>query len=287
MKLKINQASILRNIRKADELAGRPVSIMLKSFYEYMLPHADTLGTERAIFSKNIPDTICYSIGEVKEYHRGSVVANFNDVRWCRKYGIKDLYIPINAQDDREGLSVDQAIMFVQELKEQKLDARLHCMITSGCINDKSPSPHEIIDLWENTLSHYFSELSLGGSYYLQFVENLPNCIFDIRIGEYMLFGTIPYCNDPSLFGDNALTIELEVIGIHRDRGHIVVRGGYSHLDTKDCYLLSGGLQYIDSSSEYTIYADPFKRYNIGDTIELVPNYKSLVKLQYVPREFT
>ena len=96
-----------------------------------------------------------------------------------------------------------------------------------------------------------------------------------------------PYCSNVSLFGSNAVTVEMDVIAIYRERKQILVRGGYEHLNTKESKLLSGGLEYVDSSSEYTIYNDPFDMYSVGDSIKVVPSYKSLITLNHVEREFT
>ena len=306
MKLVINKSAINRNILRAEELAGVPVSIMLKSFYEYLF--TSEMKT-RKVFSANIEGSVCYSIGDASKTHCASVVSCERDFQKCYMLGISTFYIPINAHDNREGLSLAESVRLARYINSQG-EFTIFGMITCGCISPDAPSLEEIRLWWEFALVREMHGISIGGSFYIaelkKYLDNSeqtimcesgavissrkvrpPRFITDIRIGEYALFGTIPYHDAPELTGDNALTVQMEVIGVHRERGQIVVKGGYSCIDTRNCTLLSGGLKYVNTSSEYTIYEDPFKRYNIGDTVEVVPDYYSLVKLQYVEREYT
>lgn len=305
MKLVIDKSAIDRNIRRAEELAGVPVSIMLKSFYEYL--YTSEMKT-RKVFSANIEGSVCYSIGDASKTHSAAVVTCQKDFQKCSLLGIRSFFIPINAKDNREGLSIPEVIELARYIHSQG-DFSITGMITCGCISPNAPSLGEICQWWSGGLSCVLNGISLGGSFYIAELkmflddseqkvigfpgevisimrERPPYFIADVRIGEYALFGTIPYHDAPELRGDNALTVEMEVIGVHRDRGQIVVKGGYSCIDTRNCALLSGGLKYANTSSEYTMYEDPFKRYEVGDIVEVVPDYYSLVKLQYVEREY-
>ncbi len=303
MKLVIDKQAIDRNIRRAEELAGVPVSIMLKGFYDYI--YTDEMKS-RKVFSLSIEGSVCPSINEATRAHSAAVVASLREfeVYHIRKgFTYDTLYIPINAYDGREGICVGQAVKLAKAISSQGV-FKLFAMITSGCISPAHPSISELEEWWKDSLSEVMDGITIGGSFYIgelyrhnsivraevreiggTVVERAynkpPYCITDVRIGEYALFGTIPYNDDVALHGDNALTVQMEVIGVHRDRGQIVVKGGYSHIDTKNCSLLSGGLKFVNTSSDYTIYADPFKRYNVGDTVEVVPDYYSLVKLQH------
>lgn len=282
MKVFVSKSALLNNIEKAKALAGSSaISVMLKSFYEYI---GDLLPDNIVLFSKGRKDTICYSIGSSKSYHKGAVVVNIEDAENSYyQNGIKIFYIPINSGDNREGLTAKNAVELARIINKAG-DVNCIAMITSGCINENHLSYKKLCDLWKSIKSE-FSGISIGGSFYLQ--KRIPSFVTEVRIGEYMLFGTIPYCEDVSRFGSNAIHVEMDVIAVYRERKQIIVRGGYEHLSTKESKLLSGGLEYVDSSSEYTIYSDHFDMYNVGDKVRVVPSYKSLITLNYVAREYT
>lgn len=310
MVIKIDKKAIASNIHKAERIAkGVPVSIMLKGFYDY-LADIECVKT-RKLYSQSIPNSVCYALHSAGSQHNAAVVADFDDFVECyRDRGIKEFYIPFNALDDREGLDECRCAFLARRIRKSAGGMRLYMMITSGCLNDKHPGLYHIENEWREWASTLFDGISLGGSFYLSELESYltaterrvycesgvvidvhpadpPRFITDVRIGEYALFGTIPFCEKKYLFGHNAITVESEVIGVYPDRRQIVVRGGYSEIDTDKCTLLSGGLTFSDVSSEYTIYNDPFLRYKMGDIVSVVPDYKSLVKLQYVAREYT
>lgn len=301
MVIKINKRAIAYNIHKADRIsAGIPVSIMLKSFYEY-IANIECVKS-RKLYSNGIVNSVCYALHSAGLRHSGAVIADFDDFMECYHVcDIREFYIPVNANDDREGLDPRRASRLALRILSNVSDVKLYVMITSGCLNANHPGLRRLVKEWHSWASRLFDGMSLGGSFYLSELDSyieecnetgeysskiatLPYFITDIRIGEYALFGTIPYCDKKSLFGKNAITVESEVVGVYPERRQIVVKGGYSEIDTDRCSLLSGGLTFADVSSEYTIYNDPFLRYKRGDKVEVVPNYKSLVKLQTVER---
>lgn len=288
MVIKINRKAIAYNIRKAEKIAnGIPISIMVKGFYEWLFDLECV--KQHKIYSQNIPNSVCYALKSAGLRHNGAVVADFDDFKECYySCGIHEFYIPRNMSDDREGLGLKDIKRLANIIRKNYPDVKLYMMITSGCLNDRNPGLFLIQKEWRDWASDMFDGVSLGGSFYLSQC-NLDELDFvtDIRIGEYALFGTIPFCYERELLGRNAITVESEVIATYPDRRQIVVRGGYSEIDTDRCTLLSGGLTFADTSSEYTIYNDPYLRYKVGDKVEVVPNYKSLVKLQYVAREYT
>lgn len=310
MVIKIDKRAIAFNINKAEKIAGSiPISIMLKGFYEYI---ADVeCVNARKLYSQGIPNSVCYALHSAGSRHSGAVVADFDDFQECyRACGIREFYVPFNADDDREGLDIRRIERLALRIRKCASDVKLYMMITSGCLNDHHPGLHRIEKEWLKWARVLFDGVSVGGSFYLAELdsymreeERQAHCesgtvidihrptpshfITDVRIGEYALFGTIPFCDQKRLFGRNAITVESEVIGVYPERRQIVVRGGYSEIDTDRCTLLSGGLSFSDVSSEYTIYNDPFLRYKRGDKVEVVPDYKSLVKLKDVAREYT
>lgn len=295
MVIRIDKKAIAFNISKAEKIAGGiPVSIMLKGFYEY-IAGIECVKT-RKLYSQGIPNSVCYALHSAGIRHSGAVVADFDDFQACYHVcGIREFYIPLNAEDDREGLNIRRIERLARRIRECANDVKLYVMITSGCLNDHHHGLHRIEKEWYEWAHVLFDGVSLGGSFYLSeldfYTKEIEHhslyFITDVRIGEYALFGTIPFCDQKHLFGRNAITVESEVIGVYPDRRQIVVRGGYSEIDTDRCTLLSGGLSFSDVSSEYTIYNDPFLRYKRGDKVEVVPDYKSLVKLKDVAREYT
>lgn len=281
MKVLVDKRILLSNIEKAKALAGSSaISVMLKSFYEYIGP---LLPESIVKFSKDSEDTICYSIGNSKPFHNGAVVVDIEDaLNSYYQNNIDTFYIPIDSGDSREGLTIKNAVALAKRINAVN-DTKCVAMITSGCINENHLSYKKLCDLWKS-IKNDFSGISLGGSFYLQ--KRIPSFVTEVRIGEYMLFGTIPYCEDVSRFGSNSIQVEMEVIAVYRERKQVIVRGGYEHLNTKESKLLSGGLEYVDSSSEYTIYSDPFDMYQVGDKVRVVPSYKSLITLNHVAREY-
>lgn len=304
MVIKIDRKAVAFNINKAENIAvGIPVSIMLKGFYEYI---ADIeCVSARKIYSQGLKNSVCYALHSATSRHSGAVIADFDDFMECYcSCNIREFYVPLNADDDREGLDMRRASRLAMRIIQYASDVKLYIMITSGCLNSNHPGLRRLIKEWQSWASRLFNGMSLGGSFYLSELDSyrkecnetgeyssrfatLPYFISDIRIGEYALFGTIPFCDNKRLFGRNAITVESEVVGAYPERRQIVVKGGYSEIDTDRCTLLSGGLTFADVSSEYTIYNDPFLRYKRGDKVVVVPNYKSLVKLQNVAREYT
>lgn len=284
MIVEINTRAILGNIEKAKSIVNRPISLMFKDFYEDIYSHIGETGCK--IFSKNLEGSICYSLFNSKAKHSGCFVTKDTDfmVSLC-SCNIDEFYIPINANDNREGLSLKDAVRLCEFIKcHRSYPVKLYGVITSGCLNEKHPSIDELDEIW-SAVSPYMEGLSIGGSFWLA-KQNLPDYVSDIRIGEYMLFGTIPYDSTKELLGHNSIKIKASVIGVYPERTQIIVDCGYSLADVKDCTVHHQGLKYVDSSSEYTIFELDGCKMNIGEEVEITPNYKSLVKLKDAERYY-
>ena len=106
MVIKIDKKAIAFNINKAEKIAGGiPVSIMLKGFYEY-IAGIECVKT-RKLYSQGIPNSVCYALHSAGIRHSGAVVADFDDFQECyRACDIREFYIPLNADDDREGSNI-------------------------------------------------------------------------------------------------------------------------------------------------------------------------------------
>lgn len=279
MKVLIDRLALERNIEKAKTLSrGVPVSLLFKDFYEDIYSEIST--DVRDIFSMNIEGSNCYAIGKATRKHKGAVITSLEQMR--DELMLERVYIPINAHDNREGLTIADAKILAQMVKS-KGEYDVIGMITSGCLNERAPKMEEICNIWDE-LKGSVSSLSIGGSYWLGRDDLLPDFIREIRIGEYMLFGTIPYNNDRLKLGQNAITIEAEVIGLYPERNHIIIDCGYSMAEP-DKLEYPNGLFYVDSSSEYTILYTT-DNYELGDKVAIRPNYKSLVKLRHAVRKY-
>lgn len=291
MRLIVDRRAIEDNIESAIALTncGR-ISIVVKSFYDNIIGDWVSERAWRAfsLTPLKLCPSICYSIGDFQNGHKGAVITSVEQFLSAKHSNISEFYVPVNMLDNREGITPKEAKELIAKCTQEDRHlpwnhAVFILMVTSGCLNDRHPSLDEIAQLASDIPQA--SHVSVGGSFYLQF-SRLPECIKEIRIGEYALFGTIPYCDQVEKFGRTAIKVEMDVIQTYPKRQHILIRGGYSEIDTKDCFLLTGGLEYVDSSSEYTIYRDRFRQFTTGDKVVVVPNYKSLVKLRHVPREF-
>lgn len=255
---------------------------MFKDFYEDIYYEMQDVNCK--IFSKNIKGSVCYSLFGANKSHRGCFVISYEDYLFNREHnGISEFYIPINARDNREGLSLEDAKLLCDKIRALDKESLLYGEITSGCINENFPSREELENIWKE-LSNRVESLSIGGSFWLA-KEELPYFISDIRIGEYMLFGSIPYSDKENLFGENAFIVKSKVIGVFHDRKNIIIDCGYSLADVKDCIISNDDLEYVDSSSEYTIFRTN-RDYKIGDEVEIIPNYKSLIKLKDAERNY-
>lgn len=291
MKVVVYTKNIIENIEKAQSFINVPISLMFKDFYEDIYGHiADKINNK--IFGLHLKDSICYSIGKATKDNSGAVVTSFTDV-WqylningsaCR--GIHNFYIPINACDNREGLSYYEASKLANEIRMIS-NSHIYGLITSGCLNENHPSEKELYRIWKK-LRDNIESISLGGSFWLGQETKIPEFISDVRIGEYMLFGTIPYCDYEVRKGLNGIEIETRVIGIYPERNQLILDCGYSMVDLDKCQISDcTNLKFVDSSSEYSIMeCDYVSDYCIGDVVMFVPNYKSLVKLRYAEHEY-
>lgn len=291
MKVIVYTKNIIENIEKAQLFVNVPISLMFKDFYEDIYEHiADKIGNK--IFGLHLKNSTCYSIGKATKDNSGAIVTSFVDV-W--KYlningnascGIRNFYIPINAYDNREGVSIYEASKLTDEIRALS-NSHIYGLITSGCLNNKYPSMERLYDIWDS-LKGCIESISLGGSFWLGQYDKLPRFISDVRIGEYMLFGTIPYCNDEEKKGFNGIELQTKIIGIYPERNQLILDCGYSMADMSKCRIpYYTNLEYVDSSSEYTIMqCDHVSDYHIGDVVRFVPDYKSLVKLRYAEHEY-
>ena len=288
MKVIIYTNNIVDNIKKAERLVNVPISLMFKDFYEDIYYHIkDRINNN--LFSLHLDNSVCYSIGKAKRHQKGAVsVTEFDAMNCVTDRCVSNIYIPIDAYDYREGVCLFEAAQIAKTVHSCDYNAHTFAMITSGCVNKERPSIQRLYGIW-NKLKTHVESISLGGSFWLGQNEELPDFISDIRIGEYMLFGTIPYNDEKEKIGRNGIELFTKVIGVYPERRHILLDCGYSMADMSECKCLDENLDYYNCSSEYTVMKvinHTCPDYCIGDTVPFIPNYKSLVKLRYAEREF-
>lgn len=284
MKVVYDIKAITNNILKARELLGRPVVLMFKDFYEELSRHLPQELIE-GCWSLNLSESNCYSLGSAHFIHDGAVVIDVKDALYLHEeYGIKRFYIPIDCGDGREGLTLTKAFHFADELTEYPW-AEVYALITSGCMNAKAPTAERLERIERAMAAASVEGLSLGGSYWIG-REPLPEYVKEVRIGEYMLFGTIPYCSDITKMGSNGVEIITEVIAVYPERKQLIVDCGYKYADLSKSKLIGSGIEFVDSSSEYSIFSYDTPIYKVGSVLHFIPNYKSLVTLKDARTEY-
>lgn len=282
MRVEINLDKIRRNVERAKSMTTASVSLMFKDFYEDIYHKTGDMGCK--IFSKYIQGSVCYSLYNSHCRHKGCFVISFQDfIHAYRDNALRQFYVPINAHDDREGLSLREAAFLCSRMKKFDSSVLIIGVITSGCLNEKHPSYEELYEIWSK-LSCFLESLSVGGSFWLP--HRLPDFVSDVRIGEYMLYGTIPYNCDDELLGESAIVVKANVVGVFPCRNQVIVDCGYCAADVSNSRVLTEGLKFVDSSSEYAIFERCGRDFEVGEEIEIIPNYKSLVTLRNAKRDY-
>lgn len=289
MKVVYDIPAMQYNIQRAKDLLSKNVVLMFKTFYEHLADRLPKSLTQNC-WSIGLPDSICSTIGKAGDNHIGTIVVSCKQAEKCLiQYGIDQFFIPVDCNDEREGLSLENAKALADELhhafrKYQSAD--VYAMITSGCLNSHAPKRSELDVIWDTLSASGVIGITLGGSYWIGRGE-LPEYITNVRIGEYMLFGTIPYSNDLSKFGKPAIFVETQVLAIYPERGEIIVDCGYKLADLSQSKCQSASpMKFVDSSSEYSIFRCNVSDFKVGDKIRFIPNYKSLVTLKDGEREY-
>lgn len=284
MKVVYDISAITKNILRAKELLGLPVVLMFKDFYEELANHLPDNLTD-GCWSLNLAETNCYCLHSASFIHTGAVVVDVKNAEHLyENYGISRFYIPVDCGDGREGLNLKRAFHLADELTENSW-AEVYGLITSGCMNAAAPTRAKLDRIWQVLSAASAEGLSLGGSYWIG-REPLPDYVKEVRIGEYMLFGTIPYCTDDSKSGPNGVWIYAKVIAVYPERKELIVDCGYKYADLSKCVLQDSGVKFVDSSSEYSIFSYEKPLYKVGDTLHFIPNYKSLVTLRNARTEY-
>lgn len=274
MRYIVSREILNRNIDAAQTLIGlRKLSLMFKEYYERLFPLISKRPTGE-IFSINLKDSVCYALGKSNEKNKSALVNNIMDVKLLYEKGMSQFYIPIDTYDGREGLPVYEAKLLAEAIHEFFGNKTLVTgMVTNGCINDLHlKTKEEWNDLW-SAFGNHLTGLSVGGSYWLDKVKDLPEFVTDVRIGRFMLFGYIPYSNKE--YGRNCMVIEGNVLGVNLRQQKVMVDIGDAYCDPVQCVPYNEDLVFTESSSNYAMYTTPqASRYYIGQRLLFTPNYK-------------
>lgn len=289
------RSAIESNIRNAKRLCatqGLSCSIMVKDFYQ-------SLGIQNmvkeTVWSHSIGGCFNYKVGsnDVRR-HSGGIILTADEAHYLRgcieEYGLPFKgFVPVNLKDDREGLDIETALALIEKFKDlnDEFFSLNSVIITTGCLHGNIPTYSELKETCLRLRQAGVKYITIGGSHYLGWLSLGKDLTFvdDIRIGEYALYGTVPFY--PLLDKDKglkALEVYLEVVHIYKDRKQVLLSGGQTFFDADKSELLDDNYTFVHSSTEYTILS--YKREpKIGDLVKFIPNYHSLLKIiPYVER---
>ena len=274
MRYIISLEKLNKNILIAQFLIGaKSLSLMFKEYYEEIYYQLNN-NYNSDIFGINIPESICYAIGRATHHNKGAVVNNLTDVANLHFSGMRLFYIPIDTTDGREGMSVYEASQLARNI-HNFVDSSITIMglVTNGCINNNHIKKQEDwYDIW-SAFDGHLKGVSVGGSFWLNKHNILPEFVNDVRIGRFMLFGIIPYSEDN--IGQNCMTIEGNVLGVNLSNNKVIVDLGDAYCDPEQCKPNNDDFILSDISSNYALYYTPkASMYYIGQRLLFTPSYQ-------------
>lgn len=293
MQVKVDLQAIEENItRIISAYPDMKFSVMVKNFYSDTKIADIAIKNKVGLWSNNLAGGINYILNANNIHkHLGGIVLDLNEVRKLSTMCLQHKrsfqgYIPIDAGDRREGLSLRNAILLKNLASEYENEyfTISSAMITSGCTNGIAPSLDELRTMAEVLKMNGFNYLSIGGSYYLGrlFTGQLDNVgIDEIRFGEYALYGTTtPYFDVPDRWrGKEAIRVFAKVIWVYPDRKQFIVDVGQCKMDSDKSRVVSDDYSFSSCSTEYTVLNYEKNMPSVGDEVEFVPDYHSLIKL--------
>lgn len=263
---------MLRNVELVRSLhSGISIALMFKDFY------AD-------FFDERFDEYVCFG-NSVKARRAVTTTITNRESSWGKITTIYNecsarerIYIPLEVGDKREGLSIDTAMSLAKSIT----DREKWLLITSGCVDNVHPQLSDFESIWARTCNS-FSGISVGGSFWVPYI--LHSSVKEIRIGEFMLFGTVPYC-EGILHGERAVTLECDIIAKYSDRRHLLIDAGKQNFNSVCSTLLTSGLSVVHSSCEYTTLEYDRDIFSVGDKVFFAPDYYSLITLRYADRKY-
>lgn len=283
MKVHLDRDIVDSNLAKVDakfSSQGVEVAIMAKEFYSELL--MKTTLRDGAVWGVGMGQ-YNYVIGKNTIYHKGGIISVREAEHLSREcLGRKqsfEAYLPVNLLDDREGYEVRELVQIISKIKALENDyfKLVGACITSGCLHGNTPSFKELSEVTDILYYLGLEKISIGGSFYVGW-KKLPKRVTQIRVGEFILYGTIPYSKS-GFRGKPAITVTAEIIEIYPSRKHLLVDIGVAKYNPKESKVFSKGLEFVQASTEYTIFKYS-KDYKVGQHIVIQPDYYSLIKLR-------
>ena len=286
MRYIVSKDTLNNNVRLAQQMVGQHrLSLIFKEYYE-QLASLLVVPPTGEIFSVGIKNSVCYALGLATKRNKAALVNTIGDVHRLRYSGICQFYIPIDTGDEREGLPLKEASCLADTIrKEYGYGVSIKGMVTNGCINDSHPKSRKEWDSVWRAIHQNVESLSVGGSFWLDKSEQLPDYVSDVRIGRFMLFGYIPYSSERP--AKPCLKLESVVLGINKNAGKIMLDMGDAYCDPLQCIPCEEGLSLMDTSSNYAVFrTDDTSKYEIGQKLLFIPEYRHSAALARINVKF-
>lgn len=275
MRIEFDVKALKRNFQQAESIVqsnGCTLSLMVKAFYK-VLKLEEHLSPE---YLWHQDKGYSYVIREREQYHKGGVITSLYDIP-SKKF---DSVVPVNFGGNRDGMELLDAVHLIKASKEIGTPIR-KAMITAGCLHGNVSEPKLLEYVCQELKSKGIEHISIGGSYFVEWAKRkvIPPQVDDIRIGEYALYGTIPFIkgSDIPKWEDSCIKLTLPMVEDYPRRRMAIYRGGSAMFNAEDSWFHNlQGCTLENQSTEYVILnyeTHPPKQ------VEMIPDYHSLVKL--------
>lgn len=265
MKIYYDNSTLQENYAKVKEVVeftDKRLALVSKKFYQKYFEQFDC---EKWTHSET--GQRCYNL-TFKNYSR------FTDSQHIDRKTIKSanrVWTPLITLEKREGITLGDAMVIQNECERQGIEFR-GVTLNYGCGNDDLPdwmNLSMLCKLIHNSLGKV--EISVGGSLFLHssFLNAIPEEVTEIRIGEAILCGSIPYSEER--IGKNPFALEFDVIFDFGDR--ILIDAGRHNL-TMDSHFI--GFEIISINSEYAVLLRVGRQAHVGTKLLCTPSYNNL-----------
>lgn len=246
-KPKIMLANFMAIKKTCNELNVNPAFISKKWSYKYF--------KQSGIVPKYGNPNFSYKVEE-----SGIIGGNHITSKTIPSKNNYQIVIPVNDLENREGVTISKA-------KKIAKGRNVTIWLNYGCANNILPSYSHLNNKCKAIKKEIpNAKISIGGSLFLGY-KLIPNLINEIRIGEALLVGNIPYFG---LTYNNPFKLKINVIKRFKDRLLLDIGNNNLTNDTviKNCTILS-------ISDEYTVVKPINDKYN-KNVVTAIPSYKTL-----------
>lgn len=268
MKIEISSGNIWYNFHHAKRICdnlGVQFTLYCKSFYEEYLDFIDCTK-----WTNSKENTRCYKLYEY-EYSKFDSSLHISGKTLEKVIGLTDhsVFIPLAHLEEREGVTIDEAINLINYCERNKIQVD-GFVLNYGCVDSKLPTFNELNDYLDK-IKYIFGDqmkISIGGSYFLSWT-NMPEAVSELRIGEFILNGKIPYVNKQ--IGKIGVKAKYRILSQNKDQ--ILIEAGYSNLAFDTIFE---GLKIKSINTEYTILEKLDKRMLFGEYVDARLSYKNM-----------